>query len=172
MKRLMLLSTALIFSASVSMAAVSPEDLVAAYQAKGYTNIEVKTGLTQIKVEAVKGVQKVEVIYDAATGEILTQEFGRSDRDERGTKVEISNEDRDFLGDEDQGDDSDNDQGDDDDDAGDDDHDNSGSGSHDDDDDDDDHDGDDNDNDDNDGDDDDDGDDHDDDDGDHSGNDD
>ena len=67
MKRLMLLSTALIFAASMSMAAITADDLVAAYQAQGYTKIEVKTGLTQIKVEAVMGLTKVEVIYDATT---------------------------------------------------------------------------------------------------------
>ena len=153
MKRLMLLSTALIFSATVSMAAITADELVAAYQAKGYTHIEVKTGLTQIKVEAVKGNTKVEVIYDAATGAILKQESERAERDERGTGVEVSTEDHDFLGDDD---DNDEDDGDDDqdDDAGDDDDDNSGPGSHDDDDD---HEGDDNDDD---GDDDDDDDDH------------
>jgi hypothetical protein len=97
MKRLMLLSTALIFSATLSMAAVTADELVTAYQADGYTKIEVKTGLTQIKVEAVKGTTKVEVIYDAATGAILDQETGRARRGDRGTGVEISSEARDFL---------------------------------------------------------------------------
>ena len=50
MKRLMLLSTALIFSATMAFATITADELVAAYQADGYTKIEVKTGLTQIKV--------------------------------------------------------------------------------------------------------------------------
>lgn len=97
MKRLMLLSSAFLLSATMSLSAMTAEDLVAAYQAKGYTNIEVKTGLTQIKVEAVKGSVKVEVIYDAATGAILEQETNRARRSERGTGVEVTTEDRDFL---------------------------------------------------------------------------
>lgn len=133
MKRLMLLSTALIFSASMSFAAVTADSLVTAYQAEGYTRIEVKTGLTQIKVEAVKGTTKVEVIYDAATGAILKEETERAKREDRGTGVEYSVEDRDFLdADEDGDDDQDEDEdGDDDhDEDGDDDHDEDGDDDH------------------------------------------
>lgn len=98
MKRLMLLSSALIFAASMSYAAVTANELVLAYQAQGYTRVEVKTGLTQIKVEAVKGTTKVEVIYDTATGAILKQETGRAQRGDRGIGVEMSTEAHDFLG--------------------------------------------------------------------------
>ena len=98
MKRLMLLSTALIFSATMSLAAITADELVLAYQAQGYTRIEVKTGLTQIKVEAVTGNSKVEVIYDALTGAILQQETSRANPDDLGTGVEVSQEDHDFLG--------------------------------------------------------------------------
>ena len=99
MKRLMLLSTALIFSATLSMAAITANELVTAYQAKGYTRIEVKTGPTQIKVEAVKGNAKVEVVYDATTGAILSQESGRANLGDGGTGVELSTATHDFLGD-------------------------------------------------------------------------
>ena len=98
MKRLMLLSTALIFSATMSLAAITADELVLAYQAQGYTRIEVKTGPTQIKVEAVTGNSKVEVIYDALTGAILQQETSRANPDDLGTGVEVSQEDHDFLG--------------------------------------------------------------------------
>ena len=99
MKRLMLLSTALIFAASMAMAAITADELVAAYQAQGYARIEVKTGPTQIKVEAVTGQTKVEVVYDAATGAILQQETSRASRDDRGTGVEVTSENHDFLAD-------------------------------------------------------------------------
>jgi len=130
MKRLMLLSSALILSATMSFAAVTADSLVTAYQAEGYTRIEVKTGLTQIKVEAVKGTTKVEVIYDAATGAILDQETGRAKRKDRGTGVELSTENRDFLNgsDDDSNDDTGSDDDSDDDHAGDDDHSGHGSG--------------------------------------------
>ena len=127
MKRLMLLSTALIFSATMSLAAITADELVLAYQAQGYTRIEVKTGPTQIKVEAVTGNSKVEVIYDALTGAILQQETSRANPDDLGTGVEVSQEDHDFLG-QDSAHNSGNDDGSDDK-AGDDGQDNSGPGS-------------------------------------------
>ena len=127
MKRLMLLSTALIFSATMSLAAITADELVLAYQAQGYTRIEVKTGPTQIKVEAVTGNSKVEVIYDALTGAILQQETSRANPDDLGTGVEVSQEDHDFLG-QDSADNAGNDDGSADN-AGDDGQDNSGPGS-------------------------------------------
>ena len=108
MKRLLLLSTALIFAATMSMAAITADELVVRYQAQGYTRIEVKTGPTQIKVEAVMGNTKVEVIYDALSGEILKQETSQASGDDLGTGVELSIEDEDFLdGDDSNDDDSD-----------------------------------------------------------------
>lgn len=97
MKRLMLLTTALIFAGNLAMAAVTANDLVTTYQAQGYTTIEVKTGLTQIKVEAIQGRAKVEVIYDAATGAILKQETSRARAGDAGQGVELSTVARDFL---------------------------------------------------------------------------
>ena len=105
MKRL-LLSTALIFAATMSMAAVTADELVAAYQAKGYTKIEVVTGLTQIKVEATMGDAKVEVIYDAETGDILKQETSRATGSDLGAGVEVTQESHDFVGANESGDDN------------------------------------------------------------------
>ena len=98
MKRLMLLSSALIFSATMSLAAITADDLVASYQAEGYTRIEVKTGLTQIKVEAISGSTKVEVIYDAATGAILKQQTRTVNGANAGSGVQIATVNRDFIG--------------------------------------------------------------------------
>lgn len=97
MKRLMLLSAAFALSATMAMAAISASDLVTAYQSEGYTKIEVVTGLTQIRVEATKGTAKIEVIYDAATGAILSQEQGKAKRSDRGTGVVLSTSTHDFL---------------------------------------------------------------------------
>jgi hypothetical protein len=97
MKRLMLLSTALMLSAGIASAAITADDLVTTYQAQGYTTIEVKTGPTQIKVEAVLGRTKVEAIYDAATGAVLKQESDRAKRREAGQGVELSTTTHDFL---------------------------------------------------------------------------
>ena len=97
MKRLFILSAAFTFSASMAMAAITANDLVSAYQAKGYTRIEVVTGLTQIKVEAVRGTSKVEAIYDSATGTVLLQETGFVRRKDRAAGVEMSSSSTDFT---------------------------------------------------------------------------
>jgi hypothetical protein len=97
MKRLIFLTTAVAFSASMAMAATTSGDLVAAYKAEGYTKIEVTTGRTQIKVEAVKGNSKIEVIYDAATGAILNQESKWAKRSDRGNGVALATSSDDFT---------------------------------------------------------------------------
>ncbi len=64
----------LMMSATLSNAAITSDDLVAQYQAQGYTRIEIKVGPTLAKVEAIKDGQKVEVLYDLVTGAILKTE--------------------------------------------------------------------------------------------------
>lgn len=123
MKRLMLLSSAFFLSATMAMAEITADELVAAYQVKGYTRIEVTTGLTQIKVEAIMGKAKVEVVYDALTGAILHEETGWAKGSERGTGIEVKSEDHDFLNGDEHGDENSGDN------ADEDDHDHSGSGS-------------------------------------------
>lgn len=83
---------------TTAQAAVTANDLVSAYQAQGYTAIEVVTGATQVKVEAVKNGTKVEVIYDIASGAILAQEQKRArPRDANDTSVEIGTSPGDFT---------------------------------------------------------------------------
>ena len=126
MKRILLLTGALLFAGSMASAAITAEGLVQEFSAQGFSRIEIKTGLTQIKAEAINGTTKVEVIYDIATGAILKSEtstVGLFDNTTPG--VELSDRNRDFLdvGDSDGGSDGD-DSGDDDesgDDSGDDD---------------------------------------------------
>lgn len=48
---------------------------VAALHAEGYDRIEVKTGLTQTKIEALRGARKLEMIYDSVTGAVLKREI-------------------------------------------------------------------------------------------------
>ncbi len=130
MKRLILCSAAFVLSASAALAAISTESVIADFQAQGFTRIEVRTGLTQMKVEAIRGTQKVETIYDIATGRILSQET-EAVRAWESTEpgISIRERNRDFVrlaeddNDDDSADDSDDDSGhdgDDDDDDGDD----------------------------------------------------
>lgn len=97
MKKLLLLSTGMIFAAGFACAATTADQLVSAYQADGYTTIEVTTGTGQIKVEAVRDTTKVEVVYDAASGAILRQEQSSVPASEAGQGVEMKSAKRDFV---------------------------------------------------------------------------
>ena len=121
--RKQLLTTALFFSATAATAAITPDQLITAYRNQGYTSVEVKLGPTQIKVEAVSGRQKIEVIYDRETGTILSKERSLATGDDLTGGVEIGKSDDDFIdgADDEADDEADDDTGDDtDDDASDD----------------------------------------------------
>jgi len=110
MKLLSTTALALAFSAAATMAAVNTDAVIAGLQAQGYTSIEVKTGPTQVKVEAIRGVRQLEVIYDKNTGAVLKTEEGLADADEDLTPgVRLRSEDDDFTGDDSDEDDSDDD---------------------------------------------------------------
>ena len=95
--RKQLLTTALFFSATAATAAITPDQLITAYRNQGYTSVEVKLGPTQIKVEAVSGRQKIEVIYDRETGTILSKERSLATGDDLTGGVEIGKSDDDFI---------------------------------------------------------------------------
>lgn len=97
MKRTLLLTVAMIFAGSVA-SALTPDEVVADFQEQGYTRIEVTVGPTQIKVEAIKGDEKVETIYDAETGSVLKSETEAIDAGEDTTPgVELRERRRDFV---------------------------------------------------------------------------
>jgi phosphopantothenoylcysteine synthetase/decarboxylase len=110
MKLLSTTALALAFSAAATMAAVNTDAVIAGLQAQGYTSIEVKTGPTQVKVEAIRGVRQLEVVYDKNTGAVLQTEEGLADADEDLTPgVALRSEDDDFTGDDSDEDDADDD---------------------------------------------------------------
>jgi hypothetical protein len=138
MRRILLMAAAgALICGSVASAEITTDSLVQHYRAEGYQFIEVTRGRSQIKVEAVKGSQKIEVIYDALTGAILKSEVEAARGTDIGrTGLQLRARDRDFLrdrsGDDDRGrgrgrggrddrDDDDDDDNDDDDDDDDDD---------------------------------------------------
>lgn len=98
MSRLKLLATAFVLSAGTAFAAVTPEQIAADYTAQGYTRVEIRTGPTQMKVEAIRGTEKLEVIIDTATGTVLkseTETVGAFENTRPGVSVRDRN--RDFL---------------------------------------------------------------------------
>jgi hypothetical protein len=106
--KLMMFTAALALSANMAMSQtpIDAQALADAYIAEGYTYVEVKVGPTQTKLEAVKGDQMVEMIYDTATGALIKQEFEDAEDDYIGrTGIEIETSDEDFEDDEDDEDD-------------------------------------------------------------------
>lgn len=73
---MILLATAVAFSGSMALAALSAQGLVDSLTAAGYTRIEVKTGPTQTKVEAIRGTDTLEQVLDNASGNVLKSETG------------------------------------------------------------------------------------------------
>ena len=71
--RLILLAAALSLTGGAAFA-LTAQDIINTLSSQGYTRIELKTGPTQTKVEAIRGAEKLEVIYDNASGNTLKSE--------------------------------------------------------------------------------------------------
>lgn len=100
--RLLTYSAALMLTASAAFAAIDGNALAEAYLAEGYDFVEVKVGLTQTKVEAIKGNAKFEVIYDNETQAIIKREKETADSDDLGREgKQVRNVNRDFEDDDD-----------------------------------------------------------------------
>lgn len=103
--KLFMTVSALVLSSSMAFAALSTNGVVADLQAQGYSRIEVETGPTQTKIEAINGTEKLEVIYDNATGAELKREVYADGSLENGPDgVFFDNSGRDFIGGDDNGD--------------------------------------------------------------------
>ncbi|SLN64783.1 hypothetical protein PSA7680_03421 [Pseudoruegeria aquimaris] len=140
MKKLLLTGSALLLVGTAAQAESLRDRVVRDLTAQGFQRIEIKRGLTQMKFEATKGNQTVELVYDRFSGDLLKRETEAAEADDRGEGFKFRTVDRDFVGDrsreddDDRDDDDDDDRDDHDDDRDDDDHD--GDDDHDDDDDD------------------------------------
>lgn len=105
-KRNLLLAAA--FLASTQMAsALTIAELTSQYQADGYSYIEAREGVSQYKIEAIRDGVKVEVIYDAVTGQILeTSSYNVGTIGSSDPGVQVRKVNRDFVdGDDDSNDD-------------------------------------------------------------------
>jgi hypothetical protein len=111
-------TVALALAAAPALAQSVADQVVAGLQAQGFERIEVTTGPTQLRAEAVRGDLGIEYVYDLRTGALLRQDTSRVDDDDRAPGVEFDRADRDFVG---AGDDLDDDDDRDDDDRNDDD---------------------------------------------------
>lgn len=79
--------------------ALTPEEAAQAFLERGFGRVEVKSGPTQIKVEAVQGTTKSEVIYDRQSGVVLAEATGTAEAREAGRDgVTLRERSRDFIG--------------------------------------------------------------------------
>jgi hypothetical protein len=114
MKRIFALAAMFALPATVSFAAIDTNGLISRFQGDGYTTIEVTRGINETKVEAIRNNEKVEVVYDNATGAVLETEFGAPDADDDiRPGVTVRDRNRDFVRDDDDRDDDGDDDGDD-----------------------------------------------------------
>jgi hypothetical protein len=125
--RKLALAAAFIFAGGTAFAdPITVQDVIAEYPLNKFTRVEVKDGLTQIKVEAFRdtgnGFEKVEVIWDKASGLPLKTETGPAGFwENKSADLRIRSVGGDFLrvdddsnDDDEDGDDSDDDNSDDD----------------------------------------------------------
>ncbi|MFM7655529.1 MAG: PepSY domain-containing protein, partial [Paracoccaceae bacterium] len=106
MKRIFALAAFFALPAGASFANIDTNGLISQFQGDGYTTIEVTRGITETKVEAIRNNEKVEVVYDNATGAVLETEFGTPDADDDiRPGVTVRDRNRDFVRDDDDRDD-------------------------------------------------------------------
>jgi hypothetical protein len=98
MKKTVISAVVATFASGMAMAQTATDQIVDDLTGKGFERIEIDNGLAQIKVEAIRGTDKLEVVYDRQTGSILKQEMERVRADEDTTPgVSIRDRDRDFV---------------------------------------------------------------------------
>ncbi len=92
------LVSSVVLSSGMAAAQVDTTALVNDLQAQGYSRVEVRTGPSQVKVEAIRGTEKVETIYDSATGSVLKSETGTVGVFEKSAPgVSVRERNRDFV---------------------------------------------------------------------------
>ena len=98
MKKTLISAVIATFAGTMTYAQSATDQIINDLTSQGFERIEIDNGIGQIKVEAIRGTQKLEVVYDRATGSILKQEVERvhAGEDTR-PGVEIRNRDRDFV---------------------------------------------------------------------------
>jgi len=98
MKKTIATASLMMGVSTFAMAQTVSEQVISQLRGEGFTYFEVKNGPTQVKIEAIRGNEEVEVIYDLATGALLKQEMGRAGADEQGLSgIETDQEDEDFV---------------------------------------------------------------------------
>ena len=99
--------------ASAALAGFNLDARLAELQTDGYDRIEVEDGPTQTKIEAMRGNEELEEVYDEASGDLLERETEMPSDDDMSPGVRITQVDKDFFGPDDDDDEADDDEDDD-----------------------------------------------------------
>ncbi len=98
MKNGLKLAAVMIFGAGAAAAQITTDGVIQDLSAQGYSRIEVANGPTQMKVEAIRGTEKLEVIYDTDSGAVLKQETDTVSADDNTAPgVQVRTRTRDFV---------------------------------------------------------------------------
>jgi hypothetical protein len=96
--KIILLATAAALCTGTAALALTTDDIIDRLSAEGFTRIDVRSGPTQYKVEAIRGTTKVETVFDKVSGAIIDQEVeavGVFENTSPGVRVRERN--RDFV---------------------------------------------------------------------------
>ncbi len=94
-RKIALLTMSLAFVGHAAFS-LTTNEVVSDLQGQGYTRVEVKVGPTQMKVEAIRGSEKLEIIYDTVSGRVLkseTEQVGAGENTAPGVSVRERGED-------------------------------------------------------------------------------
>ena len=98
MKSMTSAALALLIAAGTASAGTTPQNVIADFRAQGYERIDLRNGTSQIRVEAIRGTERVDVVIDKATGRVLAQEVGVIRvSDNRRPGVRVRDRDGDFV---------------------------------------------------------------------------
>lgn len=96
-RKIALLAFGLVLAGQTAFA-ITSDSVISDLQAEGYTRVEVRVGPTQMKVEAIRGTEKLEMIILTETGQVLkteTEVVGSGENTTPGVSVRDRN--RDFV---------------------------------------------------------------------------
>ncbi len=97
MKHTLTLTAALILASQAALA-LTTDAVIDDLSRQGFSRIDVRNGATQMKVEAVRGTEKLEIVYDRETGAVLKQETGAvAPWDNTTPGVRVQERSRDFV---------------------------------------------------------------------------
>lgn len=98
LKTILPAATLAAFCGGAAFADAFTDQAIAKFQDMGFDFIEVQDGISQLKIEGIKGTQQLEVVYDKSSGRILKQEQERADaRDIGRTGVSVRQRNRNFV---------------------------------------------------------------------------